>query len=248
MRVNLGGIVSQSTIDWPGRISQVIFFRGCPFRCPFCHNRELQSGFTPVELSELVERIFPRRASGQSILHEFTGSVSVDAIVLSGGEPLAQPDAAEAIARESKARGLAVGVETNGYYPESLRSMISDALLDKVFLDIKAAPREEKYFKATGVSGALPRVLKSLNAIVDLDIPFEIRITVFPGMPDDDEIVEIYELLRDLTPGSLDAVVLQQGLPVHNEFEPVSPEHLEDLARSLNFKVRVKSTSRSVNP
>lgn len=246
MMVNLGGVVPLSTIDWPGRLSAVVFLRGCPFRCPFCQNAELQSGWTPVEISELINRLFPRRGTGQSILHEFSGSVCIDSVVLSGGEPLAQSDAVVAIAREVDARGLDLGIETNGYYPESLEVLISEEYLDMVFLDIKAAPREDMYQRATGIRDALPRVLRSLDVIVEHGIPFEIRITVFPGMPSEDELKEVSDLLWHLQPRSLESVVLQQGHPPRGEFEPVSEEDLIRLAQLLKFNIRIRSVRGSL--
>ncbi|HOK57917.1 MAG TPA: anaerobic ribonucleoside-triphosphate reductase activating protein [Methanothrix sp.] len=249
MMVNLGGIVPLSTVDWPGRVSAVIFLRGCPFRCPFCQNAELQSGWTPVDISELMDRLFPRRGAGQSILHEFSKSsrsLLIDSVVLSGGEPLAQREAALAIAREVKARGLDLGVETNGYHPETLEALVSEGCLSRVFLDIKAAPREDAYLRATGIRDALPRVLRSLDVIVENEVPFEIRITVFPGMPSEDELKEISDLLQHVTPRSLESVVLQQGIPPRGEFEPVSEEDLRRLAQSLKFNVRIRSLRRSV--
>lgn len=246
MMVNLGGIVPLSTVDWPGRISAVIFLRGCPFRCPFCQNAELQSGWTPVEISELVDRLLPRRGPGQSILHEFTGSVCIDSVVLSGGEPLAQREAAIAISEEVTARGLALGVETNGYYPETLESLISEGQMSMVFLDIKAALIEDAYLRATGVRDALPRLLRSLDVILEHDTPFEIRITVFPGMPSEDELGEIFDFLQRLKPRSLESVAIQQGIPLHGEFEPLSEEDLRRLAQSLKFNVRIRSVRRSV--
>lgn len=246
MMVNLGGIVPLSTVDWPGRVSAVIFLRGCAFRCPFCQNAELQSGWTPVDISELMGRLFPRRGAGQSILHEFSGSVRIDSVVLSGGEPLAQMEAAVAIAEEVVARGLDLGVETNGYHPEALEALASEGYLSMVFLDIKAAPREDAYLRATGVRDALPRVLRSLDVIVEHGIPFEIRITVFPGMPSKDELNEISDLIQRLKPRSLESVVLQQGIPPRGEFEPVPEEYLRRLAQSFKSDVRIRSVRRKV--
>ncbi|MBW2027182.1 MAG: 4Fe-4S cluster-binding domain-containing protein [Deltaproteobacteria bacterium] len=37
----LGGIQKCSLIDFPGKVSCVVFVTGCNFRCPYCHNPEL---------------------------------------------------------------------------------------------------------------------------------------------------------------------------------------------------------------
>ncbi|MGV8174157.1 MAG: radical SAM protein [Methanothrix sp.] len=57
IRVNLGGIVPLSTVDWPGRAATVVFLRGCPLRCPHCQNPRLQSGERYVPLHYIASRI-----------------------------------------------------------------------------------------------------------------------------------------------------------------------------------------------
>jgi len=37
----IGGLQKFSLIDYPGKISAILFTRGCNFRCPYCHNPEL---------------------------------------------------------------------------------------------------------------------------------------------------------------------------------------------------------------
>lgn len=39
--VNIGGFQKSSLIDYPEKISAIIFTQGCNFRCPYCHNPEL---------------------------------------------------------------------------------------------------------------------------------------------------------------------------------------------------------------
>ena len=40
----IGGVQKNSFIDFPGRISCVLFLTGCNFHCPYCHNPELARG------------------------------------------------------------------------------------------------------------------------------------------------------------------------------------------------------------
>ena len=39
--MRIGGFVKQSLIDWEGKVSAVIFTKGCNFRCGYCHNPSL---------------------------------------------------------------------------------------------------------------------------------------------------------------------------------------------------------------
>ena len=57
MKVNFGGIVPLSTVDWPGRAAMVVFLRGCPLRCPHCHNSRLREGERLLDLHDIASRI-----------------------------------------------------------------------------------------------------------------------------------------------------------------------------------------------
>jgi len=98
--VNLGGIVSLSMVDYPEHAAITIFFRGCSRRCKWCQNKEYLNGDTPVTIDSILNLIDD--ASG-----------FVDALVLSGGEPLEQIEAALEIASYARALGLKVGVHTS---------------------------------------------------------------------------------------------------------------------------------------
>ena len=39
--VEVKGLEKNSLIDYPGKVSAVVFLGGCNFRCGFCHNRDL---------------------------------------------------------------------------------------------------------------------------------------------------------------------------------------------------------------
>jgi len=104
--VNFGGIVPLSTVDWLGKAALVVFLRGCPLRCPHCHNHALQTGESEIEFHALASRIVCRtkglhtpaiklRANLHQIsLEDASNRASsrpfVEAFVLSGGEPLQQ--------------------------------------------------------------------------------------------------------------------------------------------------------------
>lgn len=99
MQFNFGGVESLSTVEYPEHAAITIFFRGCGRRCPWCHNKELLNGDTPVDLDVIYD-----------LLDDASGFVS--AVVLSGGEPLDQMEAAIEIASYAKSIGLLVGVHT----------------------------------------------------------------------------------------------------------------------------------------
>jgi len=260
LKVNLGGVVSLSTVDWMGSATTVVFFRGCPLRCPHCQNRELQEGENQVELHEILSQIVSQvkgemkntstffDKSGQIDLNEACDRVVakpfVNALVLSGGEPLMQPKQAAAMFRVARDLGLKTGLETSGCYPDQLSEILRENLVDKVFLDVKAALCEHEYTKATGVKGIAPLVQESLKICLASGVDLEIRTTVFPEMPSDSEVVGIARTLNDLiteNPGNrLEGMVLQQGLPRSKEFEPVSLDKLRLMAESLGDLINVQ--------
>ena len=115
MAVNFGGFVPVSTVDWPGRAVCTVFLRGCPARCPYCHNAALLGGRDLKEVDEVVGMI-----AGSALV--------VSAVVFTGGEPTMQGEALVCMAREGRRLGLEVGVHTNGAYPDVLASLIDAGL------------------------------------------------------------------------------------------------------------------------
>jgi pyruvate formate lyase activating enzyme len=264
MQVNLGGIVHLSTVDWTGWATTVIFLRGCPLRCPHCQNKDLQSGESPADLSIVrgEVRIQSAGPDGRNRLHSAqitlneavrlaNGQAScksadalISGIVLSGGEPLMQPEAVRSIARSAKEAGLKVGLETCGYYPDKMAQLLEEKLLDRVFLDIKASPKDPEYERACGRKNVASNVMESLKHCMRCGVSLEVRITIFPEMPSASDIVEIASMLNSLQQNfpknQLKLLALQRGLPKDGEFEPVSKEILTSMARSIEGLVEVK--------
>ncbi|MBE0549820.1 MAG: anaerobic ribonucleoside-triphosphate reductase activating protein, partial [Rubrivivax sp.] len=46
--LQLGGLTPFTSIDYPGRLSAVVFVQGCPWRCGYCHNPHLQPRGQPA--------------------------------------------------------------------------------------------------------------------------------------------------------------------------------------------------------
>ena len=159
------GLQKLSMVDYPGKLAATVFAGGCNLRCPFCHNALLVTrlGESPV-LSE--EEILAFLESRRGLL---------DGVVLSGGEPLMQPDA-PAFLRKVRALGFPVKVDTNGFYPEALRRLLDEGLCDYVAMDIKNRP--EKYGLTTGMPRIdLGPVRESVELLLSGRVPYEFRTT-----------------------------------------------------------------------
>lgn len=257
MKVNLGGIVHLSTVDWPGRACMVVFLRGCPLRCPHCQNRDLWEGENPVDMAlirnEMKKAMIFSGKSDQITLEESIlrtkAKPFISAFVLSGGDPLMQPKQATALLGTAKSLGLSTGLETSGYYPDLLSLLLKKNVVDRVFLDIKAALKEPEYARATGRRDIAKRVSESLRVCMSSEVPLEIRSTIFPEMPSFAELGAIAETLhnlRDEFPSHrLDSIVIQQGLPREHEFEPVPWDELDAMAKYIDGLGEIEILARA---
>jgi len=225
MKLNFGGMVPVSTVDWYGKSAAVIFFNGCPLRCIYCQNYRLLEANNLVAIEEIEKKILDAKNF-------------ISAVVFSGGEPAMQFEALEHLAIFAKKQGLLVGIETNGYYPERLARLVEKKLVDRLFLDIKA-PDSKKYRIVTGNEKAAECAYRSL----ELKVPIEVRTTVFRSIADIQGIARTLEG-RDCT------YVIQQGIPENAPDEGIRKEKLLTrdellaLARSVSFLKDVRIRTR----
>ena len=130
----VGGSVI-STVEFHGNMSLVIFMSKCPLACRYCHNVEL--------LEDNSEKSF------EEIKDEIDSSADfLDAVVISGGEPLVQTDAVIQILKYVRQIGLKTKLDTSGIYPDDLKRILDLDLLDYISLDVKTT--FSKYRKITG--------------------------------------------------------------------------------------------------
>jgi pyruvate formate lyase activating enzyme len=179
--MRIGGVVDMSTIDWHGNVSLVVFFAGCNFRCPYCQNASL----LPLDSGKEVDAEYLRERIdlGRNLL---------DAVVVTGGEPLLQPEGIEEIAGITEELGLKLMLNTNGSRSEAVRGLLEAGLIDRVALDIKAPLTSEDYARVAGQNGGTlyTEVEKTLELCNDHGVEVEVRTTVAPGVSDDPEFIE----------------------------------------------------------
>ena len=124
--MKIHGFQKLTLLDYPGMTACTLFFAGCNFRCPFCHNAPL---VTDIDNSAVYDE-----AEVLSFLERRQGIL--DGVCITGGEPLMQPELPSFIAKV-KALGYKVKLDTNGSAPEKLSAMIDSGLIDYVAMDIK---------------------------------------------------------------------------------------------------------------
>ena len=181
--MRIGGLQKCSLIDYPGKLSCVVFMQGCNFRCPYCHNRELV-------LPEYFKEVIPE----EDVLALLTKRREyLDGVVITGGEPTEQEDLLEFM-RKVKKMGYLLKLDTNGSRPHIIRTVIQQGLADYIAMDIKTSLR--KYHKAIGVNFPVGLIRESIGLIKDSGIQHEFRTTVVSPFCGFDDIKEISEWIK----------------------------------------------------
>ncbi|MBQ1729550.1 MAG: anaerobic ribonucleoside-triphosphate reductase activating protein [Oscillospiraceae bacterium] len=179
------GLQKMTLLDYPGRVACTVFLGGCDFRCPFCHNFELVDGTAKPLMTdeELISFLEKRRGL-------------LDGVAFTGGEPLLSKELPE-LMRTIRSLGFKIKLDTNGYHPARLRSMLEDGLVDYVAMDVKNSP--EKYAETCGVESVdMGTIRESIDVIMRLAPDYEFRTTVV------DELHEVsdFEKIGALIPGA----------------------------------------------
>lgn len=177
--IQIGGLVSFTTIDYPGKLAAVLFLMGCPLKCAYCSNPHLLSpGDGEYDPERVMDWIKSRAGK-------------LEAIVFSGGEALMQGNATVDYMRRVRELGFKIGLHTNGFYPNILADAIE--VIDWVGLDFKATC--DKYPDLTGQHIAYNNMLRSLDILIEHEKDFEVRITCDPRFIDKSDLMEIMDIL-----------------------------------------------------
>ena len=207
-----------SSVEFHGNMSFVIFMSKCPLACRYCHNVELLEDDTQKTFEE-VKKDIDHSAD------------FIDAVVISGGEPLMQLDALIELFTYIKSIGLKTKLDTSGIYPEKIEKLLELELLDFVSLDVKAP--FEKYKKVTGakVGSQVKKSMKLLNN--DDNVRLEVRTTYVPTLHTKKDI---HNLVSDVEG---DIYTIQQFRnknvldPALEEVEVPNPHDLIKLAKEI---------------
>lgn len=159
-----GGIQKTSLIDYPGRISTVIFTRGCNFRCFYCHNPELVYPHLykdEIPFTNIFDFINKRRNI-------------INSIVVTGGEPTIHNDILD-ILSFLKNENFFIKLDTNGSNPEVIYKIIKSKVVDYIAMDIKTS--FEKYYDVIRVSIDTNLIKESIDLILKSNINYEFRTT-----------------------------------------------------------------------
>jgi pyruvate formate lyase activating enzyme len=177
----IGGLEPLTTVDYPGKLAAVIFCQGCAWNCRYCHNPHLRNFRRPGAIAWDAVRNFLSERAG-----------FLEAVVFSGGEPLAQRALPEAL-QESRNLGYAVGLHTAGMYPDRLSKCLP--YLDWIGMDVKA-PLDKRYDLVTGVRDSARDLLRSLSMVAASGLTVQIRTTWDQELLSEGDMEEIDDALR----------------------------------------------------
>lgn len=161
--MQFGGIQKNSFIDFPDRISCVLFVSGCNFTCPYCHNPALARGEQPAPIAE--EHAYGFLRDRKHLL---------EGVVISGGEPTLSKEIFQ-VCRRIKAMGYPIKLDTNGSRPEILGRLLSEGLIDYVAMDVKTDP--DDYGPPLAPIGSGDDVIASIELLMAGPVPYEFRTT-----------------------------------------------------------------------
>lgn len=193
MKGNIHSIETFGTVDGPG-IRFVLFVKGCPLRCAYCHNPDTWDprSENQMEPQEVVDQVLKYKGyySGKG------------GITISGGEPLLQIDFLIELCKLCKKNGIGTAVDTSGYIynennPELMKKF--DELIkytDLFLLDIKQID-EKKCIDLTSKSNK--NTLAFAKYLDKNNIKMWIRQVLVPGYTTDEEdLRKEYEFLSSL--------------------------------------------------
>ena len=214
-------------LDFPEHVACTVFLGGCDFRCPFCHNYELIDGTAKPMMEE--EGFFQFLSGRKGLL---------DGVAITGGEPCLHPDLPDFM-RKIRQMGFAVKLDTNGYHPEVLKTVLEEGLADYVAMDIKNSPA--KYAQTAGIDGIdMEKIRESIALLMNSGTGYEFRTTVIEQFHEKEDFRAMGELIRGAEKYFLQSFTDRDSVP-YEGFRAPSPERMEEYAQIMREYVRSAS-------
>lgn len=182
--IKISGLEKSSLLDYPGKVSAVIFTHGCNLRCPYCHNPELVTGGFCKKAAITEEALF-------EFLKKRKGKL--DGVVITGGEPLVHNDLREFIVK-IKDMDYLVKLDTNGTLPKRLKSVLKEDLIDYIAMDVKF-PKSD-YIKTSARKSMSEKIMESIDIIMSSNLEYEFRTTYVKNFHDLESVKKIGAMIK----------------------------------------------------
>lgn len=249
-----------SSVDGPG-IRTVVFLKGCPLHCLWCHNPEtirrepeiirdlkrcVNCGLCqtlppneaekrcPVHAAEITGHLLSIEDFQHIVLRDAKFISNGGGVTFSGGEPLMQADWVAEAAHFCKINFIHTALDTT-LYPEwsTICKVLDD--IDLFLVDIKHWDSAE-HRRFTGVGNE--RILENLQRLDEAEKSILIRTPLIPEVNDSPEciakILEIEKNVRHLVRGEF--------LP----YNPLTPYKYERLGRCFPLEIHRESDFASI--
>jgi pyruvate formate lyase activating enzyme len=221
----INGLNKLSLIDYPGKVSFVIFLGGCNFNCPFCHNKSIVKKTTEIYDEDTVLEMLKARKK------------LINAVVITGGEPTIYGDKLISLIQKIKELGYLVKLDTNGYNPSLLKKILSQNLLDYIAMDIKGT--FSKYESIVRIPIDINKIKESINIIENSNVDYEFRTTVYKEAHTEDDIRKIMTYVKDTSKLIFQPYRYSKEQIEDIKYTPYSEEELIEIKNKYDVLVRV---------
>lgn len=170
MKGKIHSVETMGAVDGPG-LRYVLFLKGCPLRCAFCHNPDTWA------VTDSLERTAEDVATDVLKYKEFFAA-SHGGFTVSGGEPLLQSAFLAELFKILKANNIHTAVDTCGCVDITRQVAEVVELTDLFLLDIKHLD-PETHQDLTGRTNE--KVLEFLDYLTAKNKPIHIRIVLVNG-------------------------------------------------------------------
>lgn len=218
------GLNKTTLLDFPEHVAATVFTGGCNFCCPFCHNRDLVlgvAGLTAMTEEEVLALLKKRKGI-------LTG------VCITGGEPTLQPDLPVFI-EKIREMGYLVKLDTNGYRPKILRTLLEKKVLDYVAMDIKNT--KERYAMTVGRKDLdIACIEESVEMLKEGPVAYEFRTTVVRELHRKEDFAAIGEWLAGAGSYFLQAYQDNENV-IQGGFTAYGRKEMEELAQMVRRNV-----------
>lgn len=231
--MELHGINKVTLLDYPHHIACTVFTGACNFRCPFCQNAPLvlaPASCPTIDEDEFFQFLATRKGK-------------LEGVCVTGGEPTLQKDLPDFL-QKIKNAGYLVKLDTNGYHPDMLETIIKQGCLDMIAMDIKNS--KEHYAMTAGIAPEqfdIKKIEASVSLLQSSGIAHEFRTTVVRELHAKEDFHSIGAWLADTdstnipctSPYYLQSFVASENLICGDDtaFHAYSPDEMHEFVSLL---------------
>lgn len=168
-----------TTIDYPGKLSCIVWFGGCNLRCVYCYNKDIVLNNGKYDLKYLENFLSSRQGKLQGVVFS-GGECTINSLFL---------DASKIV----KNLGFSLKIDTNGTNSKNLQKIIDENLADFIALDFKAMPKKQILITKKNY---FDEFLKCFEILKNSKIEFEIRTTIHNDFLNEEDVMEMYDFLK----------------------------------------------------